>query len=275
MNKFISEAVYMQETYPNEFKEAIKAFKKKMKQSAKERYYPERYLYKLVNILGDKEKISVIKGLNKEGIPNDVIMRIMGGMSKYSGKIKTKAERMEYYEMVEKALRKNERNEIIQDAINKAQEKGIKRLYKESQERMKKTRNNLDKLEKEIRLYEKKTNWKIQESLGNKRKIKEEYINKKMKYLKELKEIGNKLKEEKKRLIKETKIYGEQNETVNRNMNNVWIYNPLEYSKDFLAYYLFGNTMNENYQENYNKENEIKKLIEKDFNNRKFLINYF
>lgn len=277
MNNFISDAIYMQETYPNEFKEAIKAFKNKMKQSAKERYYPEKHLYKIVNTLGNKEKISIIKGLNKKGVPYDVIMRIMGGMSKYSGKITNKEERMKHYKMVERGLRMNERNEIIKEAIQKAKEKGLEKMYQKSEESQKKLRNKLNKLQRDIRLYERRTNWRMKEDLGNKKQIKEEYIEKKMKYLKELKEIGKKIKKDKERFIKDAKIYGEQNENLIREyMNNEWIYNPMKYSMDFLVYYLFHKNitnMNINYLENMNNnlekynENKIKNMVENEFNN--------
>ena len=280
MNNFIQKALHMKETYPNEFKEAIQAFKNKMKQSAKERYYPIRYLHKLVNTLGNDEKIKAIKSLNKQGLPYDVIMRIMGGMSKYSGKITTKANRLKYYKIVNKTLRKNERNEIILDAKNKAQEIGRKRLHQESEDILKDYKNELNKLNRRIRFYEKKTKWKMKETLGNKTKLKEEYINKKMLFLKKIKEIGKKMTDEKRTFLKKLNIYGyidSRNKMVY--YQNNFIYNPMRYSLDFLVYYLFNKNITNidvNYIRNnplyyedietYN-ENKIKNLLENEFNN--------
>lgn len=122
MNSFLRK-----QTYPDQFANALKKFEDSLNRNSKVILFPQKYLRSVVNQLNSKTKAQIIKKFKNNGIPNDVIERIMGTLSSYSGKIRTKENREKYYNIIMNRPTLERHKKVLKTAANKGKRQILNR----------------------------------------------------------------------------------------------------------------------------------------------------
>ena len=254
MNSFRKNISRLNISHPSQsFNKAILAFQNHLDNFTKMKYFPNKFLYKIIDSehfksLTDKQKLSIFHSLYSKGLYPDIISRIFGASSSYSGIPTSFSNRQKYYNSILKTPSLKQRSKVYKNTASKAKNLLLDKAFANYVKKISPLHKKLLSLHNKVNAFEQNTIKKLSRrnfyNNFNLVSLKNNYVNQKFKFYSLLEKFSGQINTITSNLLNSFKTFDSfnnssfSNKLYNRLYNNEMTYNH-PYNPQFWNAYRF------------------------------------
>lgn len=247
MNSFRKNISNLNIYHPSQsFNKAILAFQNQLDDFTKMKYFPNKFLYKIINSnhfksLSNNQKLSIFHSLYSKGLYPNLISRIFGASSSYSGIPTSLSNRQKYYNRILKTPSLKHRSQVYKNSASKAKNLLLDKAFANYVKKVSPLHKKIISLYNKIRTFEQNTIKKLnRRNLSNNfnlNSLKNNYVNQKFRFYYLLETYSGKINTITSNLLNSFKTFDSFNNTsFSNNLYNRLYNNEMTYDHLFNPY---------------------------------------